>query len=533
MKNGAERLINAGRAMWVLTSTDGAFRVEDEVFKAYSKATGDLPSNDVRSVHEDANGILIGTSAGLTRILPNGERITFDASNGLAGLPVISVFPVRRTDGEPAAYWVVTPNHMHRLVDSNLLRGNSLATLSKELSATHWVLPTDDYSTMLLGTGNGLVMYDLTQTGRSIPPPKVAIRAVSLNGTRFLPSPEGVIRQRASSSTLEFEFSGLTFVKESDTEFSYRLIDVDDDWSPAQRQRTVRYANIRPGTYTFEVRAINIDGVASTEVASIRIVIDPPWWMHPIMVIFLLLGSIAGLVAGIRWRVKTIQADIVKRNEQKQFEAIQRIGASISHDIKNTVFSLSLLSKNLEKRFDNPEFRKDAIETIESSLSYLSTLVNRLQEAPNAAASPITEIELRTLCTEIVKRVAGGSGRQVDIEMADSMRIRIHPEPIERILENLIRNAMEATPSGQSVRVMAVRQSNEVVIQVIDQGSGMSEDFIRNRLFKPFQSTKTKGLGIGLYSCKELADAMGATFEVESELGKGTTFRLRFVNSAS
>jgi signal transduction histidine kinase len=66
---------------------------------------------------------------------------------------------------------------------------------------------------------------------------------------------------------------------------------------------------------------------------------------------------------------------------------------------------------------------------------------------------------------------------------------------------------------------------------VVDEGSGMSEDFLRTRLFKPFQSTKTKGLGIGLYSCKELADAMGATIEVESELGKGTTFRVRFVTS--
>jgi putative PEP-CTERM system histidine kinase len=271
--------------------------------------------------------------------------------------------------------------------------------------------------------------------------------------------------------------------------------------------------------------------VASTEVASIRIVIDPPWWMHPIMVIFLLMGAVTALVAGIRWRLKTIQAEIVKRNEQKQFEAIQRIGASISHDIKNTVFSLSLLSKNLEKRFDNPEFRKDAIDTIESSLTYLSTLVNRLQEVPTAPDTIRKEVALDSLCADVIKRVTAGSDRHIHLQMNPSLMIRMNPEPIERILENLIRNAIEATSGDQRVQVEAYQSATETEIRVIDEGTGMSNDFLQNRLFKPFQSTKTKGLGIGLYSCKELADAMGATIEVESALGKGTTFRLRFVNS--
>lgn len=527
MKNGAEKLVRAGDAMWILTSTEGAFRYENGSFKHLTKASGDVPSNTILSLYEDDHATLIGTPLGLTVIPKTGEPTQHST------LPVIAVFPSADHSADDPRYWVVTPYQLYRYASGSLVRGNSLAPLSAVMSGAHWIEMSDDRTKLYIGSNSGLVTYDLTQTGRNIPPPKVAIRGVSLNGTRFPGSSDNPIRQRASSSTLEFEFSGLTFVKESDTEFSYRLIDVDEDWSPAQRLRTVRYANIPPGTYTFEVRAINIEGVASSSIASIQVVIDPPWWMHPLMMIVLVMGAIGALVAGIRWRVKTIRAEIVKRNEQKQFEAIQRIGASISHDIKNTVFSLSLLSKNLEKRFDNPEFRKDAIETIESSLSYLSTLVNRLQEAPNAADAPVREIELRALCTEIVKRVAGGSGRVVDLDIAESIRIRLNPEPIERILENLVRNALEATTTDQTVTLSASRQGNEVQIQVIDNGPGMSEDFIRTRLFKPFQSTKTKGLGIGLYSCKELADAMGATIEVESELGKGTTFRLRFVNSPS
>lgn len=531
VKNGAEKLVRAGDAMWILTSTDGAYRVQNDVFKPYSKSTGDLPSDAVWSVHEDADGILIGTSAGLVRITPDGSRSVYDASNGLSGFPVIGVFPTSVSRNGSQSYWVVTPNHLHQLDGSNLLKGNSLATLSEEMAGTHWVQPSEDFSTLYLGTGNGLVIYDLTRTGRDIPPPKVAIRGVSIQGVRHPSWTEGGIRHRASSSTLEFDFAGLTFIKESDTRFSYRLVGLDDDWSTPQSYRTVRYANVSPGSYEFQVRAVNIDGVVSSEVASLRIELDPPWWMHPIVVVLLILGAVGGLVAGIRWRVHQIRADIVKRNEQKQFEAIQRIGASISHDIKNTVFSLSLLAKNLEKRFDNPEFRKDAIETIESSLTYLSTLVDRLQQKPSAAEASRHDIALRGMCSDVAKRVTAGTDRRVNVDIPDTMRIRIQPEPIERILENLIRNAVEATSPGQVVNVSAQQVGPHTELFVMDEGPGMSEDFITTRLFKPFQSTKTKGLGIGLYSCKELADAMGATIDVESELGKGTTFRVRFVTS--
>lgn len=532
VKNGAEKLVPTGDAMWVLTSTDGAYRVRDEVFEPYSKSTGDLPSDAVWSVHEDEAGILIGTSAGLVRITPDGTRSVYDATNGLSGLPVIGVFPTSANPNTPRSYWVVTPNHLHQLSDSNLLKGNSLATLSKEMAGTHWVKPSDDFSTLYLGTGSGLVIYDLTRVGRDIPPPKVALQAVTIQAVRYPSWLSEVVRHRASSSTLEFEFAGLTFIKESDTRFSYRLIGLDNDWSPPQTYRTVRYANVPPGSYEFQVRAVNIDGVMSTEVASMRVVLDPPWWLHPAVVVFWITAAIGGLLAGIRWRVRQIQSDIVKRNEQKQFEAIQRIGASISHDIKNTVFSLSLLSKNLEKRFDNPDFRKDAIETIESSLTYLSTLVDRLQEKPSALETNRIDIALRGLCSDVAKRVTAGTDRIVAVEIPDTLSIRIQPEPIERILENLIRNAVEATTPSQKVTVHAQQIGQHTDLFVVDEGQGMSDEFLKTRLFKPFQSTKTKGLGIGLYSCKELADAIGATIDVESELGKGTTFRLRFVNSS-
>ncbi len=529
--NGVERVEAAGSAMWFLTSTEGALRFENETFRTYSKESGELPSNTVWSVHEDRNVILIGTSAGLTRITPDGLRKNYSSNDGLIGSPVIGLFPTRLDNTGVPSYWVVTPNHLHQLKADRLFKENSLAALSEIMSGAHWIEHTEDHTQLIMGTGSGLVLYDLTKSGRSIPPPKAAIHAVTIQSTRYLSETPGGIRHQSSSATLEFDFAGFSFVKESETTFSYRLVGVDKGWSTPQKSRKVLYVNVPPGSYEFQVRAVNIDGIASSEPAVLSVTITPPIWMHPASLTIAFVLFVALVWMGWKARLRTIRADIQKRNEQKQFEAIQRIGASISHDIKNTVFGLSLLAKNLEKRFDNPEFRKDAIETIESSLNYLSTLVNRLQESPKQPDVAHIDIQLSVLCADVAKRVLSGTDRRIDLDISDSIRIRTNAEAVERILENLMRNAIEATTSVHSVRVTAQQIAEGTEIFVMDDGAGMSADFIRNRLFKPFQSTKSKGLGIGLYSCKELAKAIGATIEVESEPGNGTTFRVRLVSS--
>jgi putative PEP-CTERM system histidine kinase len=228
--------------------------------------------------------------------------------------------------------------------------------------------------------------------------------------------------------------------------------------------------------------------------------------------------------------LNAIKLEIVKRNEQRQFEAIQRIGASISHDIKNTVFSLNLLARNLEKRFDNPEFRKDAIETIESSLTYLSTLVSRLQKQPTNLSVSMVDVDLDEMVQTIQKRLSVITERDITVQIPAGFTITSDPEIVERIMENLIQNAIDATSASDSIRVSARKESNASIVCVTDTGKGMSEQFIRDQLFKPFQSTKTKGIGIGLYTCKELVELLNGHLTVESELGKGTTFCIRFVS---
>ncbi len=518
VRNGVERLIGSGDAVWWLTSDDGAYRFEADSLAHY------VPSNSVWSLHEDEHGIMIGTSTGLVRIPPQGQPTTYPVSE------VIGVFPTGDPVTSVPAYWVITRTHVHRLEGDELIETTSLAPISNEMSGAHWLIPSADRNSMILATGSGVLVYDLTQSGRQIPSPKVAVHSVLINSQPVRLRPNEPLQLRAASIALDVTFSGLTFLKERDTRFTYRLLGLDDEWSSSQPIRSVRYANLPPGSYEFQVKAANVDGLESEQPAVIRIEIYPPIWMHPLFLMVIFAGVIVLGILAIRWKLNVVRLDMIKRNEQRQFEAIQRIGASISHDIKNTVFSLNLLARNLEKRFDNPEFRKDAIETIESSLTYLSTLVSRLQKQATGFSVTKADVDIHELVHTIQKRLSVISERDITVDIPTGCILSTDPEILERILENLIQNAIDATSAADSITVSAKRESNGSIVCVTDTGKGMSQEFIRDQLFKPFQSTKTKGIGIGLYTCKELIEVLNGTVTVESELGKGTTFCIRFVS---
>lgn len=130
----------------------------------------------------------------------------------------------------------------------------------------------------------------------------------------------------------------------------------------------------------------------------------------------------------------------------------------------------------------------------------------------------------------VIKRVqfqSGGSAIEFQFEEAITW---LHDTvAMERIIENLVKNAVEVSPIHGVVSVkVAIKNGKEIEISVSDQGPGMSEEFIQQSLFKPFKTTKKKGLGLGLYSAKELTNAHGGKMSVVSTVGVGSTFILTF-----
>jgi len=192
--------------------------------------------------------------------------------------------------------------------------------------------------------------------------------------------------------------------------------------------------------------------------------------------------------------------------------------------LKNIVTQLSLMMKNAKRLGDNPEFQQDMLMTVENSLDRMRQLMLQLREGatpPGAAFG----VDLGGII-ERVGAVAAGRGRALEVDLAEPVLTRGHEDRLERIIGHVVQNALDATSPTGRVWIKLDRPSGQARVVVGDTGHGMSQEFIQTRLFKPFQTTKQAGMGIGAYESYQYVQELGGRIEVDSELDKGTTVRI-------
>ncbi len=221
------------------------------------------------------------------------------------------------------------------------------------------------------------------------------------------------------------------------------------------------------------------------------------------------------------------QAESDKRlTESSQFGAYNRLTAFLMHDLNNLIAQQSLVVKNAEKFRHNPEFVDDAIATIANSVSRMRRLMEQLS---SSSAQPNTRtVDLADVLDSTIERTVLRSPKpEVRFEGAGLM-VRADPERLITITEHLVRNAQDATDDDGRIDVLVTPDDNEVMIRISDTGCGMTPEFIRERLFRPFDSTKgSQSMGIGVYQARAYVDELGGQLEVDSTPGEGTTFSVR------
>ncbi|MGZ2410731.1 putative PEP-CTERM system histidine kinase [Sphingomonas sp. F9_3S_D5_B_2] len=208
----------------------------------------------------------------------------------------------------------------------------------------------------------------------------------------------------------------------------------------------------------------------------------------------------------------------------QRFEEFNRRFAFILHDVKNLVSQLSLLARNAERHADNPEFRADMIATLQSSVGKMNDLLARLSPHTGARVDTTDTQPLRPL----LEAAIAAKRRSLDVRLVGdtNLHAEVDAAAFEQAIGHLLQNALEASESGEPVTVRVGDRGDGVAISIIDKGCGMDVDFVRNRLFQPFSSTKTGGFGIGAFEARSLLVAMGARVTVDSRPGKGTTFTI-------
>jgi putative PEP-CTERM system histidine kinase len=195
------------------------------------------------------------------------------------------------------------------------------------------------------------------------------------------------------------------------------------------------------------------------------------------------------------------------------------------HDLKNLVAQLSLVLANAQRHRQNPDFIDDTMDTIRNSAERMTHLIEQLNRGarPEAAAT----FDLRDAAHGVCIRCADRPPPpQLDVQ-GDPLPLRADPDRLAMALEHLVRNAQDATRSDGSVAVRCSRDGDRILVQIADSGEGMSEEFIRDRLFRPFDSTKgAKGMGIGAYQAREYVRTLGGELRVSSAPTAGTVISI-------
>lgn len=214
--------------------------------------------------------------------------------------------------------------------------------------------------------------------------------------------------------------------------------------------------------------------------------------------------------------------------EARQFEAFNRLSAFVVHDLKNVVAQLTLVVSNAKRHRQNPAFVDDAFMTIENAVERMNKMLSHLRQDQRQAVHAHGVLNLDKVVRAVCKSCE--SRRPVplcNINAEGAMPAKGDADRFAAVLEHLVQNAQDATPDDGMIEVTLSQQGTQAVLNIIDTGCGMDETFIRDRLFKPFDTTKgNAGMGIGVYEAREYIVSIGGKIAVSSEPGRGTLFSI-------
>jgi putative PEP-CTERM system histidine kinase len=228
--------------------------------------------------------------------------------------------------------------------------------------------------------------------------------------------------------------------------------------------------------------------------------------------------QMAANLLNVRLSQKLLQA--------KELEAFQTMSAFFVHDLKNAASTLNLMLQNLPVHFDDPAFREDALRGTSKTVAHINHLVERLSLLRHELKIRPVESDLNEVVAKSLVEWEKISGVNLAKNFQPLPRFSFDSEQLLKVVTNLVLNAREASPQNGRIHIETKQSNGWAILSVSDNGCGMKPEFLNHSLFRPFQTTKKNGLGIGMFQSKMIVEAHKGRIEVESEPDKGTTFRI-------
>jgi putative PEP-CTERM system histidine kinase len=269
----------------------------------------------------------------------------------------------------------------------------------------------------------------------------------------------------------------------------------------------------RPDTWLVVPLVAGADLIGFVVLLASRAAIDVNWEVRD------LLKTASRQAASYLGQIRATEALL----EARKFDAFNRMSAFVVHDLKNLVAQLSLMLRNFERHRDNPEFQRDMLTTVEHVVGRMNGLMLQLRTGMTPGEKRrVVDLE------GVVLRVCGAkAGTRTPIAVQTMPLPALgHEDRLEHVIGHLVQNALDATAERGQVDVRIGREGASAVVEVRDTGTGMTPEFVRERLFKPFETTKPAGMGIGVYESAQYVKSIGGEIRVDSTPGQGTSVRV-------
>ena len=588
--------------LWVGTDKGlNAFNQDTQVFTHYENDIDNsktISTNTISCVFEDQTGQLwIGTSNGLNRF--NRKENTFEHFNFSQNLADNTIYSILQD----------TKNNLWLCSTKSIYRFNLETKAFKNFNKKDGIPVTEFYENSGMMDKNGHFYFgelngyleinpDLVEDNKIHPKIglvdfKLSNKSVSIENDSIKSSAKNFYLEKDISVTdtitlsylnkiFSFEFVSLDFLSPKNNQYAYNMLGFDENWTYTNSEnRTATFTNLNPGTYTFNVKGSNNDGLWNEDLKSVVVIITPPWWKTNWAYALYIIGSLSLLFGFIQWRAQKLKRDkkmllekvnvktkdladknslLDEQNLQLQDQAtklqeLDKIKASffanISHEFRTPLTVITGLANKHISNNENDANTQDS-QTIKRNAHRLLQLINQLLDLSKLENSQVKLNILKTDILQFTKKVillyeSLAKDKQIKVFFNEEILSKSLPtkkinlyfdkEKMQKIITNLISNAIKFTPNNGEIN-MSVKALNSnkkkphVSIEISNTGSEIPKDklpYIFDRFYQAgdINTSETEGTGIGLALVKELVELHNGTVKVKNNSTE-TTFILNF-----
>lgn len=405
---------------------------------------------------------------------------------------------------------------------------------------------------IIMGFDDGLYYFNPEQVRKSTSIPPIVFTGIQIGG-KDVNNPE-IFHTNSTADSKDFTldlshqdklfsigYATLDYRNPNNIQYMVKLEGFDQDWHIERGQRLASYTNLTPGKYVFKVKSTNADGIWVENERRINIVVHPSFWETKLarflyLLVFLILTAtviyIIFTIYKLRHKVEVEQ--LITNMKLKFF-------TDISHELRTPLTLISSPVDNILKNYTLDPDIKEQLSLVHSNTERMLRLVNQILDFRKIQNKKmklkLEEFGLGDFIYEIFenfKKIAIEKGIELNfVDLSENENIWADKDKVEKIIYNLLANALKFTPRGKMVTVTILKNDSNILVKVSDQGIGVSKEKVKN-IFERFVSLESSnlnfqpGTGIGLSLSKELAELHKAELTVDSKEGEGATFTVTF-----